>query len=399
MNRSAPVAITGIGCLTASGNSLNDNMSTLFSGERNPWSPEAFSSSHPRTYPVFEINEAVLPSGSDNKENLSRTSRLGLAAAGEALEDAVLDDDILSGLNVGVCIGTTVGSTMNNEQYYRDFKNNLDPEMSAIKKYLNSNPAAAIARKYSLAGPCQTIVNACSSGTDAIGVGASWIRAGICDIVIAGGADELSRISYNGFISLMITDESPCKPFDKNRKGLNLGEGSAVLILESKRSLEKRKEKPRAFVLGYGSACDGYHLTAPHPEGKGLRNALKSAFIDSGTQNKDIGFINAHGTATPDNDQVEAKVLKELLPGIPFLSTKGYTGHTLGAAGAIEAAFTVASLEAGMIPSNAGFATADPGLEISPVDRNTDISGKTALSESLAFGGHNSALVLSTEGI
>lgn len=399
MNRSAPVAITGIGCLTASGNSLNDNMRTLFSGERKPRIPEAFSSSHPRTYPVFEILETVLPSDSDNTKNLSRTSRLGLAAAREAMEDAGLDNNALSGLNVGVCMGTTVGSTMNDEQFYRDFKNNLDPDMSAIKKYLNSNPAEAIAREYSVSGPCQTIVNACSSGTDAIGIGASWIRAGICDIVIAGGADELSRISYNGFISLMITDESHCKPFDKDRKGLNLGEGGGALILESKRSIETRKKVPRAFVLGYGSASDGYHLTAPHPEGKGLRNALKSAFIDSGIQRQHIGFINAHGTATPDNDRVEAKVLKELLPGIPFLSTKGYTGHTLGAAGAIEAAFTVASLETGMVPSNAGFAATDPELEISPVDRNTDMSGKTAISESLAFGGHNSVLVLSTEGI
>ena len=399
MNHHAPVAITGIGCLSAPGNSLEDNMTAIFSGIRNAGIPQKIHSSHSTKYPVFEVNADITYLNTDQKISLSRTSLLGLAAAREALEDAGLGQESLKGLKVGVCMGTTVGSTMNDEPFYRDFRNKLDPGMSAIERYLNSNPASAIAREYSLNGLCQTIVNACSSGTDAIGIGASWIRAGICDIVIAGGADELSRISYNGFISLMITDETLCRPFDSNRKGLNLGEGSGVLILESMESLNKRKKDPRAFVMGYGSACDGHHLTAPHPQGKGLRNALKDAFGGSGRRKEDIAFVNAHGTATPDNDRVEAMVLREMLPDIPFLSTKGYTGHTLGAAGAIEAAYTVACLEAGKIPANAGFTETDPELGISPVDRNTEISGKTAVSESLAFGGHNSALIISIEGI
>lgn len=398
MNQSAPVAITGIGCLSASGNTLNDNMKALFSGKRNPSASKGFSSSHPTTYPVFEVCEDILPL-ENNVKYLTRTSQLGLAAANEAIEDSELNIEIMSGLKVGVCIGTTVGSTMSDEEYYRGYYNDLNPDMLAINRYLNSNPASVIAKEYSLKGPCQSIVNACSSGTDAIGIGASWIRSGMCDIVIAGGADELTRITYSGFISLMITSESPCKPFDRNRKGLNLGEGGAALILESAHSIKKRKKTPRAFVLGYGTACDGYHLTAPHPDGKGLRNALKDAFIDSGKQKQDIAFVNAHGTATPDNDRTEAKVLKEVLPGTPFLSTKGYTGHTLGASGAIEAAYTVACLESGMIPANVGFTETDPELGISPVKENTEISKKTAISESLAFGGNNSVLFLSTEGI
>lgn len=398
MKQNAPVAITGIGCLSASGKSLNENMKSLFKGERNLNTPAGFSSSHPNKYPVFEIKGDIPKISGSNKNELSRTSQLGLAAAGEALENADLNAEILSDLRVGVCMGTTVGSTMNDEPFYRDFRNNLDPDMIAINRYLNSNPSSTISREYSLTGLCQTLVNACSSGTDAIGVGASWIRAGICDIVIAGGADELSRISYNGFISLMITSEHACMPFDKNRKGLNLGEGGAVLILESESSLKKRIKDPLAFVLGYGTACDGYHLTAPHPEGKGLRRALKDAFTDSGKEAKDIGFINAHGTATPDNDRTEARIIKELLSGVPFLSTKGYTGHTLGAAGAIEAAYTVACLQAGQIPANAGFKEIDPDLGISPVSENTKIFKKIALSESLAFGGQNSVLILSAEG-
>jgi 3-oxoacyl-[acyl-carrier-protein] synthase II len=395
MNRAAPVAITGIGCLCACGNSLAACMESIFSGSRNADTPVTIKSSHNISYPVFEVKGDIY----SKHRNLSRTAMLGLLAAHEAMADAGLDIDNTKGLKIGVCMGTTVGSTMNDEQFYRDFRDNKNPGMQPITKYLNSNPASVIAREYFFTGPCQTVVNACSSGTDAIGIGASWIRSGLCDIVLAGGADELSRISYNGFISLMITDENLCRPFDRNRKGLNLGEGSAMLVLESEKSYKRRKKKTRSFVLGYGSACDGYHLTAPHPEGRGLKKAIQDAMILSGINREDIAFINAHGTATPDNDRVEAKVLKELLSDVPFLSTKGYTGHTLGAAGAIEAAFTVACLESGRLPGNAGFTEPDPELMVTPVDRNTDITGTTALSESLAFGGHNSAIIISIDGL
>ncbi|MBN2418856.1 MAG: beta-ketoacyl-[acyl-carrier-protein] synthase family protein, partial [Deltaproteobacteria bacterium] len=231
MNKNARVSITGIGCLSASGKSLKENVESLFAGRRNPSAPVGFSSSHPNSYPVFEIKGEIPEISDSHRINLSRTCQLGLAAAREALKDAGLDTGAMHDLKVGVCMGTTVGSTMNDEPFYRDFHSSLTPDMSAIDRYLNSNPSSAISREWSLNGPCQTIVNACSSGTDAIGIGTSWIRAGICDIVIAGGADELSRISYNGFISLMITSEEPCCPFDKNRKGLNLGEGGAVLVL------------------------------------------------------------------------------------------------------------------------------------------------------------------------
>ncbi len=147
--------------------------------------------------------------------------------------------------------------------------------MAPITRYLRSNPVDVLAREFDLTGPCQTVVNACSSGTDAIGLGALWIQSGLCDLVLAGGADELCHVTYNGFISLMITDDSPCKPFDLDRKGLNLGEGAAVLVLESEKSRQTRQKQARAFVLGYGASCDAYHLTAPHPQGRGLRQAIR----------------------------------------------------------------------------------------------------------------------------
>jgi 3-oxoacyl-[acyl-carrier-protein] synthase-1/3-oxoacyl-[acyl-carrier-protein] synthase II len=388
MSSVVPVAVTGMGCLCAAGADLPSCLETLFRGERHPQPPTRFGSGHPVRYPVFEV-AARLP-GSDR---FSRTARLALAAAREALADAALSPAELAGKRVGVCFGTTVGSAMNNEEFYRQFRDGEHPEMDAIERFLGSNPASVVAREYGLAGPCQTVVNACSSGTDAVGIAAAWIRSGICDIVLAGGADELCRVTYNGFISLMITDDTPVKPFDRRRKGLNLGEGAAVLVLESEDLRQQRSRPARAFVAGYGSACDAYHLTAPHPEGTGLKRALAEALAQSGTSPAEIAFVNAHGTGTPDNDRVESRVLAAVLPGVPFLSTKGYTGHTLGAAGAIEAAFTVACLERGQVPANAGFAEADPELPVIPVREATAVSGRLALSQSLAFGGNNAVVV------
>ena len=151
-------------------------------------------------------------------------------------------------------------------------------------------------------------------------------------------------------------------------------------------------------MLGYGSASDGYHLTAPRPDGGGLKRAIAEALASSGTTAADIAFVNAHGTATPDNDRTESKVLAEVLPNVPFVSTKGFTGHTLGAAGAIEAAFTIGCLEQGRIPANVGFSTPDPELPAAPVTQVTGVRGNVALSESLAFGGNNAVIVLGRDG-
>jgi len=386
----APVAITGMGCICAAGHNLSDSMASLFSGSRAPAPPVNFTSNHPINYPVFEVQNFTVPA------DLLRTSALGLHAAREALADAGLERQLLDRVRVGVCVGTTVGCAISNEIFCREYRSVTAPGMAPLERVLRSNPAAVIAREFGFSGPCQTIVNACSSGTDAVGLAASWIRSGVCDVALAGGADELGRITYIGFISLLITDESPCKPFDINRKGLNLGEAGAMMVLESEQIRAMRKKKARSFVLGFGSACDAYHLTAPRPDGTGLKHAIAEALACNNTDPGLIAFVNAHGTGTPDNDRVETRVLAEVLPGVPFLSTKGYTGHTLGAAGAIEAVFTAACLERGEIPANAGFATPDPELGGSPVTANTPFSGTVALSESLAFGGNNSVIILGT---
>jgi 3-oxoacyl-[acyl-carrier-protein] synthase-1/3-oxoacyl-[acyl-carrier-protein] synthase II len=385
MNR--PVPITGLGCISAAGPGLEAGLASMFRGCRDPRPPQRFCTGHPVPYPVFELPEFLGP------PSLLRTGALLLHAAREALADAGLDRDFLDTLRAGACIGTTVGSAMNDEGFCRALRAGGPPSLEPMERILRSNPAALLARQWGLDGPCQTVVNACSSGTDAVGLGASWIEAGLCDLVLAGGADELSRITCNGFISMRIAGPGPCRPFDRERDGLNLGEGAAVLVLEAPELRRRRRARARAFVLGYGSACDAYHPTAPSPDGAGLGRAISEAMAAGGIAPGQVAFVNAHGTATPDNDRVESGVLAAMLPGVPFLSTKGYTGHTLGAAGAIEAAFTVACLERGRVPACAGFQEADPGLP-APVAENSAVRGAVALSQSLAFGGNNAVLAL-----
>ncbi len=386
-----PTAITGLGCLSGAGLDVAESLDNMFAGKRTPQPPTKFTTDHQVASLVVELREGFkLPL--DESENIySRTCQLALSAALQALTDAGWNSDNLRGKRVGVCLGTTVGCALNCDDFYRDYKGDETPDMGIMERFLRSNPAAVVARQLNLDGPVQTVVNACSSGTDAIGIGAGWLRAGACDIVIAGGADELLRLTYSGFSSLMITASEPCRPFDLQRKGLNLGEGAGVVILESEAT--GRDKAKKGYLYGYGSACDAYHLTAPHPEGSGLKHAIAEALTAAQVVAADIAFVNAHGTGTPDNDRVESRVLSEVLPGVPFISTKGYTGHTLGAAGGIEAVFTIACLQRGEIPASIGFATPDPELPVTPVAENAAISGDLALSESLAFGGNNAVVI------
>ncbi|MDY0268465.1 beta-ketoacyl-[acyl-carrier-protein] synthase family protein [Trichloromonas sp.] len=386
MKHPVPVAVTGLGCICAAGKTLPETLAALFRGERAPAPSRRFATSYPTPFPVFEVTEDFA-----GRDDLLRTSLLALAAAGEALADAGWSRESLRPLRVGVCLGTTVGSAMNNEDFYREYRQGQEPSLAPIRRFLHSNPAASLAKEYSFDGPCQTVVNACSSGSDAVGLAGAWIRAGICDLALAGGADELCRTTCNGFHALMIASDAPVTPFDRRRKGLNLGEGAGVLVLESE---ALRSSRPaRAFLRGYGAACDAYHLTAPHPDGAGLKRALREALTEAGATAQNIAFVNAHGTGTVDNDRVESRVLAEVLPNVPFLSTKGYTGHTLGAAGGIEAALTVACLELGKIPASIGFAEPDSEQRAVPVTRTTTVAGDLAISQSLAFGGNNAVLV------
>jgi len=383
------VGITGIGCVCAAGADLESCMKFMEKGKRSPAPPSRFSSAISCVHPVFEVPDSFLVSKDFKIPVKSRTIHLALTALDQALVNAGLDREILKNKRVGVCIGTNVAGSASNRS--------LSSELSYLipaQRFIATNPSIGIAREYELSGPVQTIVTACSAGGDAIGLAGSWIRQDICDIVIAGGTDEMYEIAYNGFISLMNCDDSPCRPFDADRKGMNLGEGAGIFILESEKMIEQRGITPRAYLMGYGSASDAFHLTTPAPDGRGLCLAIDEALTGAGISYRDIAFINAHGTGTPDNDKIESMIFHELFPGVPFLSTKGYTGHTLGGAGAVEAAFTIAGLEKGKIPPSAGFSNSDPELPANPVSDVTEIKGCIAMSQTLAFGGNNAVLVL-----
>ncbi|WP_250645502.1 beta-ketoacyl-[acyl-carrier-protein] synthase family protein [Salidesulfovibrio onnuriiensis] len=386
----SPVAVVGADCICASGHTLDACMEAMLRGGHGPAMPTLFQCAQPEQYPVFEVRDFEPRNGD---ADFSRTCQLLFHATEQALRGADITPDLLEGLTVGVCIGTSVGASLNFMDYYEKYRNNEKPGLAPIHTYLRSNPATALARRWKFSGPVQSVVNACSSGTDAIGMGASWIRQGLCDLVVAGGADELNEISYNGFARLMITSTGQCRPFDRERSGLNLGEGAGVLLLASDKAASLLRATPRARLLGYGTCSDAHHLTAPHPEARGLEIAVEQALQCSGLAPEDIGFINVHGTATRNNDPVEGHLLAKYFSHAPFVSTKGYTGHTLGAAGGIEAALTIACLERETTPGCRGFAQIDPEIGLAPVRENTSLSARHALSQSLAFGGNNSAII------
>lgn len=387
-------AVTGLGCICAAGSTVEETMRSLYAGERNPAPPVLVKSDIEKVSPVFEIYSDL--GGEDEARNAARTTLMAIKAAREALAQAGLDAATLKSARVGVIMGTTVGCTLNNERFCREYRLHKKPDAAPVIKFMANNPALHLAGLFECGGPAVTVANACSSGTDAVGIAKTWIEAGVCDIVIAGGSDELCRTTYIGFTSLMITSQEPCRPFDRNRKGLNLGEGAGVLIIEDYESARNRGARALAFINGYGSSADAYHPTAPHPDGLGLRRAIKMALADAGVAPDGVAFINAHGTSTIDNDKVEGKVIADLFPSrMPVVSTKSYTGHTLGAAGAIEAVFTIKGLQDGRLPATLGFEEGDGA--ITPTVENTSIAGTTAISNSLAFGGNNAVLVVGME--
>jgi len=382
------ISITGVGAVSAAGSNLSETLESFRHGMRNAGPVTLFET--PLQYPVFAVKHIPDKFYLEGQRTLS----LALIAADEALRDAGLGND-LSGLRVGVCMGTTVACQLNDLAFYQAYRNTGSASMIPVDRYLKGNLAEFISRKFRARGPALTVVNACSSGTDAIGVALSWLKNGLCDIAIAGGADELNRIPLCGFGSLGIVSGELCAPFDRDRNGLNLGEGAGVMVLETKKSAARRGRSSDLYLLGYGSASDAYHLTAPHPEGAGLGRAIHKALSDSGISPGEISYVNAHGTATQDNDLVEGNTLARIFgTELKMLSTKGYTGHTLGAAGGLEAVFTAAALREGWIPASAGFCHRDENIRLLPVREWTDITGDYALSTSLAFGGNNAAVVI-----
>lgn len=382
---SGKIAITGLGVVSAAGGNVEASLRTLRSGTRPNCIPSPFSSL-PASLPTF-----AAPGG----PNVDRTFYLAMQAAGQALADAGLNP-VPIGCRLGVCLGTTVACQLNDIPFYAEYRATGNPSMGPVDRFALGSLSERVARELGVDGPILTVVNACSSGTDAMGVAMSWLNAGLCDAVLAGGADELSPIPTVGFHALGLISPEPCKPFDRTRRGLNLGEGAGVVVLERTENAARRGRKSNLFAAGFGAASDGYHLTAPHPEGLGLETAIRSALREAGIEPADIDFVNAHGTSTLENDRIEGAVLGRIFGGdVRVVSTKGSTGHALGAAGGIETVFTALSLREGWISPNVGFSERDEAIPFAPLTAIAPVVRRHALSTSLAFGGNNAALILS----
>jgi 3-oxoacyl-(acyl-carrier-protein) synthase len=406
-NRPPQVAVTGLGGIAAGGSDSAELWRNLAAGVVRCGPVPEYLFRTILNFPVFAAPQnclsdrarALLAETCPNfrAESVSRTILLTVTAAAEALHQAGIGAADLRKLRVGIALGTTVGCTFHNEDYYVAWRDNLAPDLAPVHSYLGGNVAAALHRLLGTRGPSAVVTNACASGTDAIGIGRNWLAAGHCDLAIGGGADELSRVAYNGFASLMLADTVPCRPFSRDRQGLNLGEGAGVLVMERQESAVVRGGKVLGRVRGYGSAADAHHPTAPHPEGRGLKTALAQALREVGAG--EIVLVNAHGTGTKANDQAETAALAVALPGAAaaaIVSTKGFTGHTLGAAGGLEAVFTLLALRDGFTPGTVGCGELDPGFAVRPLlhSEGRRLSGRLGLSQSLAFGGGNSVLVL-----
>ena len=390
------VAVTGMGLVCAQGNSVAQAMDAIFTAPKGPIPPARFATPL-QEYPVFEPDgEFTHALGRDlDPERYSRTVRLAASALQEALEMAGLTAGDLAGRRVAIIMGTTVGVTLSDLVFYRAYWEGKAPDIHPYARFSASNPGVALLEILGLPALPFTVVNACASSTDALGLGKLLLQGGMADLVLAGGADEVCEVNHTGFVSLLIHSKRSCMPFDLHREGLNLGTGAAVAVLEREDDARARGAAPSLWLAGYGTAQDGHHLTAPHPEGDGLRRAVEAALTESGVGPADLAFVNAHGTATKDNDQVEGRLFSRLLaPGTPVVSTKGYTGHTLGAAGAIEAVLSLACLRRGRLMKNAGFAVYDEAVGLEPCREARNLTGEYALSTSLGFGGCNAALVV-----
>jgi 3-oxoacyl-[acyl-carrier-protein] synthase II len=325
-------------------------------------------------------------------ERLHRVARMMILALGEAL---IQVPGFVPELTV---VGTTSGGMTFGEEYYRGLKGERRSARRAaalIANYTPQKPVMDAQEAFGLSAPCQVIANACASGTNAIGHAFDCVRSGRYQRVLTGGYDALSELVFVGFDSLQAATPERCRPFDRDRTGLVLGEGATMLFLENMASARDRGAKILAEITGYGLSTDNHHLTQPDPSGSGPRQAMEGALQSARIKADEIDYINAHGTATPFNDAAEGKAIAEMFEGVPVSSTKGMMGHSLGAAGAIEAVISLLALQNQFLPPNINFRRGDEGLHLNIVANNAR-PGKlrTVLSNSFGFGGTNASVIL-----
>ncbi|MFG2624631.1 beta-ketoacyl-[acyl-carrier-protein] synthase family protein [Streptomyces sp. NPDC048473] len=398
------IAVTGLGLLTPAGNGVAENWARVLDAEPAAAPDPALAG----LLVDFSCRAAdfdpVAHFGRRRAWRLDRYVQLALIAAAEAVHDSGLDPAGWDGARVGVVLGNALGGTATFEQQVRT----LDRQgAAAVSPMLVPMSAVNMvsgyaAMEFGALGPNLVTATACASAATAIGTARDLLRSGTCDVVITGGTEAsltptvLSGFARMGALSKRRDDPAAAsRPFDTDRDGFVAAEGAGVLVLERLADARARGARVRARLSGYGASADAHHATAPDPEGRGAERAIRTALRDAGVAPDEVDHVNAHGTSTPLNDLTEARVLKRVLGTRPVVtSSKGVTGHSLGAAGAIEAALTVLALEQGTVPPTANLDSVDPAIEVDIVAKAPRaLPIGVALSNSFGFGGQNAVLV------
>jgi 3-oxoacyl-[acyl-carrier-protein] synthase II len=397
--------ISGMGTLNAIANNVPDFARALKKGVCGIGAIDLFDTTGFRSQTGGQIKNFTardyIPRNFSIKR-MSRSDMLSFAATLEALRDARLyppPEELKQ--EIGIAIGGGAGGLLEAEKFYRDFlkENGKKAKFSRLSSLFCASSADRMASSFGFTGPKSTFMTACSAGATAIGYARDLIANGHASIMIAGGVEPMSRLTYAAFNALKSVDPETCRPFDKNRAGLSLGEAAAIMVLESLDSALIRGAKIYGEILGYGITCDSFHMTAPDEEASGAVRSMQAALKDSGLSIDDIDYINAHGTATPVNDVTETKAIKEVFGKraylIPVSSTKSMHAHTLGASGALEAIVSTLALRHGFIPPTINYRQSDPQCDLDYVtagSRKADL--RVVLSNSFAFGGNNTTLIL-----
>jgi 3-oxoacyl-[acyl-carrier-protein] synthase II len=395
------VAVTGLGAVTAIGQNLSEFWKNLTAGVCGIRPISLFDASAYRTQTAAEVSE--IPDGflsAAERRRMSRADRMGVAAAAEAIAAAGLDLSREDPTRVGVILGGGTSGLLDSEEFYEQ---HLRGEKGRPSRVLNHLPDAItdrVAQRFGLEGIKSTITTACSSSANAMGYAFDAIVAGLADVVITGGSDVLARLTYGGFNSLRSVDPDPCRPFDRARRGLSIGEAAGMLIFEEAGHARRRGAPIRAEFLGYGVTSDAFHMTAPDPSGNAGGRTIRAALASAGVNADEVDYVNAHGTATLQNDSAETAALKAALGErarkIPVSSIKSMIGHCLCASGAIEAVATVMTVGEGTVPPTIHYENPDPACDLDYVPNEArDADVRVALSSSFAFGGNSTVVVFS----
>lgn len=390
------IFITGLGIITPLGNGAEENRNSLKERKCGISTLEFFPTKYSGTLPFAEIkieNEKLKEKLKVREAGITRTTLLALHAFEEAITDSQLDKNKISSYETVLIGANTVGGMCLTDELYHDANRTTDGS-EFISSYDAGSINIFLQKRFELNGIINTINTACSSSANAIMFGARLIKNGFAKRAIVGGVDSLAKFTINGFNALHILSNEKCRPFDKNRKGLNLGEGAAFLVLEKDEDVEGKKIY--AELTGYSNANDAFHPSSLSENGEGPFLAMKGALESAKISADKIGYINTHGTGTENNDEVESRAMIRLFETPPlFSSTKSNIGHTLGAAGAIEAVFSIFNLHYQEVYPSLNFNESIPNLNLIPIRQYEKVSLENVMSNSFGFGGNCTSLIFS----